>query len=382
MDLARFSEPPSFEGEAALRAEVREFVQEHMAGRPAGERAKSWNGVDFEFSRKLGQRGWIAMTWPKEYGGHERSAFERYVVIEELLAAGAPVAAHWIADRQSGPLVLRFGSDRQRAEVLPRIARGEAYCCIGMSEPDVGSDLASVKMRAVPADGGYRVRGTKLWTTGAHYCHYMVLFCRTGEGDRAAGTSQFLVDLNSPGITISPIEDMSGEKHFNEVHFDDVFLPSESLIGLEGDGWVQVTSELAFERSGPERFLSSITVLVELIRALAESGDVGERAEIAIGRLTAHLMALRHLSQGVAGMLERGADPVVQAAIVKDLGSIFEQEVPEIARQLVACEPQRGSTGAYCDALAYTLLNMPSFSLRGGTREILRGIIARGLGLR
>src|SRR5690606_6041336 len=217
-------------------------------------------------------------------------------------------------------------------------------CCIGMSEPDVGSDLASVRMRAVPAEGGWRITGAKLWTTVAHYSHYMVLFCRTSEGERAAGTSQFLVDLALPGITISPIEDMSGEAHFNEVHFDNVFLPADSLIGREGDGWAQVTSELAFERSGPERFLSSITVLVELIRMLQSQGDAGERAAIEIGRLSAHLMTLRQLSQSVAGMLEQKQDPLVQAAIVKDLGSLFEQEVPEIARRLLPCEPERGSS--------------------------------------
>lgn len=151
------------------------------------------------------------MTWPKEYGGQDRSALERYVVLEEMLAAGAPVAAHWIADRQSGPLLLKVGTEEQRRTLLPRIAAGECYFCIGMSEPDSGSDLAAVRTRAVPVPGGFRVNGTKLWTTYAHKSHYMLLFCRTGDGDdRHDGTSQLLVDLNTPGITIRPIEDLAG----------------------------------------------------------------------------------------------------------------------------------------------------------------------------
>jgi hypothetical protein len=331
----------------------------------------------------MGQRGWIGMTWPKRYGGHERSALERYVVLEEMLAAGAPVGFHWVADRQSGPLLLRLGSERQRQEILPRIAAGECSFCIGMSEPDSGSDLASVRTRAVAVPGGFRVNGTKLWTSNAHRANYMILFCRTGgdDGDRHGGTSQFLVDLKTAdGITIRPVLQLSGEHHFNEVVFQDAFLPEDAVIGTLGDGWRQVSGELAYERSGPERFLSSFTLLVELLRAIGP--DPSERAAIAVGRLSAHIMILRRLSRSVAGMLGAGSDPALQAAVVKDLGALVEQEIPEIARLLVASEPQAQSTERFLAVLAHTVLNAPSFSLRGGTREILRGIIARGLGLR
>ena len=226
----------------------------------------------------MGQRGWIGMTWPKQHGGHERSFLERYVVLEEMLAAGAPVALHWIADRQSGPLILRVGTDEQK-KILPRIAAGEVFFCIGMSEPDVGSDLASVRTRAAKVQGGYLVNGTKVWTSFAHKSHYMILFCRTGpaEDRPSAACSQFLVDLhNTPGITIRPILALTGEHHFNEVVFTDAFLPDTALLGREGDGWNQVTSELAFERSGPERFLSSFRLFVELVRALGpEPSDAG-----------------------------------------------------------------------------------------------------------
>lgn len=379
-----FPAPPASAAAEALRHEVRAFLAEALATRSPRQRAESWNGFNRAFSRALGQRGWLGMTWPRAYGGHERSAFERYVVVEECLAAGAPVAAHWIADRQSGPALLKYGTETQKRAILPRIAAGELVFCIGMSEPDAGSDLAATRTRAErQADGGWRVTGTKLWTTGAHDADYMILFCRTRgtPADRHAGTSQLLVDLRAtPGVSIRPIFDMAGQHHFNEVHFEDAPLPAEALIGAEGEGWAQVMSELAYERSGPERFLSSIQLLIELVGALRDAP--GDAAEIALGRLTAHLIVLRRLSRGVAALLEAGETPGTHAAIVKDLGATFEQDLPEIARGLVDAEPDAASTHAFAAVLAHTMVNAPSFSLRGGTREILRGIIARGLGLR
>ena len=354
-----------------------------MVDRPPIDRAQSWNGVDPAFSRKLGRRGWLGLTWPKRYGGHERSALERYVLLEELLAAGAPVGAHWIAERESGPNLLRYGSEQQKLAILPRIAAGECFFCIGMSEADTGSDLASVRTRAVHTDQGWRVNGAKLWTTNAHLCHYMILLCRTRPVDperRHEGLSQFLVDLSLPGITVRPIPNLAGEHHFNEVVFEDALLFNEAILGQEGEGWKQVTGELAYERSGPERFLSSFTLLVELVRALSPSP--GERAKIAIGRLGAQLITLRRMSRSVAGMLQAGADPALEAAMVKDLGALVEQEIPEVARDLLTDGPPTDACREVAEVLAYTTLHAPSFSLRGGTREILRGIIARGLGLR
>lgn len=379
-----FAPPPLRPAAEALRAEVRAWVTAEVAGRPALARAESWNGLDTGFSQRLGARGWIGMTWPKRYGGHELHALDRYVVTEELLAAGAPVSAHWIADRQSGPAILRYGTEAQREAILPRIAAGECYFCIGMSEPDTGSDLASVRTRAVRVQGGWVVRGTKLWTTNGHVAHYMILFCRTGaQEERQGGTTQFLVDLSLPGISIRPVNALTGEHHFNEVVFDEVFLGDEALLGVEGQGWGQVTGELAFERSGPERFLSSFTLLVELVRVLGvQAGAPSDRAAEALGRLGAHIVALRRLSRSVAGMLEDGADPALQAAVVKDLGAVVEQEIPEIARLVIDGGPPTAESRRFAAVLAYTVMHAPSFSLRGGTREILRGIIARGLGLR
>jgi hypothetical protein len=367
-------------GHDQLRHQVRAFLEQELRARRARDRALSWNGFDADFSRKVASRGWIGMTWPKLYGGHERSALERYTVIEEMLAAGAPVAAHWMADRQSGPLLLKFGTELQKLEFLPRIARGTCYFCIGMSEANSGSDLAAARTRALPIDGGYLVNGTKLWTTYAHKAHYMILFCRTSEGHRQEGTSQLLVDLKSPGISIRPVLDMSGAHHFNEVSFVDVFVPASGLIGVEGHGWSQVMGELAFERSGPERFLSTVPLMVELVHKLRDTES--DQALVGIGRLMANLGVLRRLSQSVAGMLESGKSPALQACIVKDLGALFEQEIPEVARLLVEAEPSLTDECEYSAALATSIMAAPSFSLRGGTREILRGIIARGLGLR
>lgn len=381
MQTFAFPRPDLPDDVDALRAEVRAFLAEELADHTPAMRARSWSGFDADFSRRLGARGWIGMTWPKAYGGAERSALHRYVVLEELLVAGAPVAAHWIADRQSGPLLLRHGSEEQRRAILPRIATGECFVCIGMSEPDSGSDLAAARTRAEPVDGGWRVTGSKLWTTNAHHADYMILLARTGDaGQRHEGLSQFVVDMKTPGVVVSPIVDLAGVHHFNEVHFEDVVLPASAIVGKPGDGWKQVMGELAFERSGPERFLSSYALIRELTRAL--SAQPSEAAKEAVGRLTAHLLVLRRLSISVAGMLQRGEDPQLEAAVVKDLGAIFEQEIPEVVRRLVSLEPSLAARDDLAAVQAWIILNAPSFSLRGGTREILRGIIARGLGLR
>lgn len=365
-----------------LRQEIRAFLSRELGALAPELKAQSWSGFNPAFSRKLGAQGFIGLTWPKTYGGHERSALERYVVIEELLAAGAPVAAHWVADRQSGPLLLKFGTEDQRRRVLPGIAKGETYFAIGMSEPDSGSDLASVRTRATRTNDGWRVRGTKLWSSWAHKAHYMIALFRTGDGadQRQLGLTQFLVDLSLPGIKIRPIADLTGHEHFNEVVFDDALLPHDAIIGAEGQGWAQVTAELAYERSGPERFLSSMMLLKHIVAAAGTNPS--ERAAIAIGRLTARLHALRRLSLSVATQLQQGANPALEAALVKDVGAVFEQEIPEIAHDLFGLEPSLASEDALRRVQAYLTQVSPSFSLRGGTREILRGIIARGLGLR
>jgi alkylation response protein AidB-like acyl-CoA dehydrogenase len=364
---------------AALRFEVRGFLDRR------GDLVRAaQDGRSRAFSAAMAERGWIGMTWPKEYGGHERSALERYVVIEEMLAAHAPVGFHYTADRQSGPNILRFGTEAQRQRFLPRIARAEISFCIGMSEPDSGSDLAGTRTRAVKVDGGYRVNGTKLWTSNAHQSDWMILFCKMAregeEADRHAGATQFLVDLKSPGIEVRPVLNLLGEHHFNEVFLTDLFVPDDCLLGEEGSGWRQVTSELAFERSAPDRFLVLFKLLKEMVRVAGPEPDRATAA--AIGRMAAQLATLRRMSLSIAGMMQAGEQPLNEAAVVKDLGTRYEQDLPNVARALFPAEPELGAAEAYVAMLASAVMNAPRLSIQGGTREILRGIIARGLGLR
>ncbi|WP_066736890.1 acyl-CoA dehydrogenase family protein [Cupriavidus sp. D384] len=371
-------------GAAAFRQEVKAFLRDHLPALPPDVRARSWMGFDAGFSRALARRGWVGITLPAQYGGAGLDAFSRFVLVEELLACGAPVSAHWIADRQSGPLILRYGSDAQRAFYLPRICRAEAFFCIGMSEPNSGSDLASVATRAVPLpDGGWRLNGRKIWTTNADRCHFMLALVRTsGEaGDRQKGLSQVIVDLSLPGVTVRPIHDLAGDAHFSEVSFDDVLLPADALVGQEGAGWEQVNAELAFERSGPERLYSSVVLLDAWMTALRRMPAV-QRDVVTIGRIMAQLATLRAMSLAVTARLAAGESPLVEAALVKDLGTGLEQSIGALAEAALGDGMDLAADADLYRTAAYVSQISPTYSLRGGTREILRGMIARGLGLR
>jgi len=364
-----------------LRAQVREFLASYAESWTAFDRAHSWTAFDRAFSRELGKRGWIGMTWPTPYGAG-RSVMERFVLQEEMLAAGAPVGAHWVADRQSGPLILKVGTSAQQQRYLPGIAKGDISFCIGMSEPNAGSDLAAIEARADRDSGGWRLNGTKLWTTNAQHCQVMIgLFRTTGSAREArqGGLTQFLIELDSPGLEIRPIPDLNGDAHFNEVVFNDVFVPDAGLLGVEGEGWAQVTSELALERSGSERFLSAFPLVTAATRELAtrpatdiENGDLAT-----LGTLIAETAVLRSLSLTVAGKLQQGDDPAYLAVITKDLGAELEQRTAPAVRSLFTTPPPD-----LRQAIEFTVRAAPTFSLRGGAREILRGITARTLGVR
>ncbi|MFY0476896.1 acyl-CoA dehydrogenase family protein [Achromobacter marplatensis] len=372
--------PPEDE---ALRTEVRTFLADALDGLEPDERARSWMGFDAGFSRQLAERGWLGLTLPREVGGAARGHFARFVLSEELLGAGAPVSAHWIADRQSAPLIHKYGTAAQQAFYLPRICRAEAFFCIGMSEPGSGSDLASIRSRAEPSAGGWRLNGSKIWTTNAHRSHYMIALVRTSgtADDRHQGLSQLIVDLSLPGVSIRPIEDLAGDAHFSEVFFDNVELTADALIGEAGAGWAQVNAELAFERSGPERLYSSIALLeCWLTHCRALSDDASSRA--ALGSILSQMAVLRAMSLAVAGKLAAGGSPATEAALVKDLGTELEQLIPRLIGDALGRRPEVPPPLPLLRTLAYLEQVSPTFSLRGGTREILRGIIARGLGLR
>ena len=369
----------------ALRRQVRAFLAEEIeAGTFNPHEAGNDAAFSEEFSRKVGAKGWIGMTWPKKYGGGERSFLERYVVTEELRVANAPVRLHFVADRQSGPMILRHGSERIKAEVLPRICRGEVCFAIGMSEPNSGSDLFAAKTRATKTQGGWLINGTKVWTSNAHQAHYMIGLFRSAPAtkeNRRHGLTQYVVDMRTPGITVNPIYQMTGLHDFNEVVFQDAFVADENVLGEVDGAWKQATSELAYERSGPERFLETFYVLSELVRVLGEKPDL--RGAEGLGRLVAQVHALRRMSVSVAGMLHAGKEPVVEAAIVKDVGTIWEQKLPHRARELAAFIGEESANRAsFEEQLRFATMIAPKLTIQGGTTEILRGIIARGLGLR
>lgn len=375
--------PPTMPPEAAdLRHSVRAFLRAERDSGRYEPCCSGWMVFDRAFSRRCGEQGFIGMTWPIAYGGGNRSSLERYVVMEEMLAAGAPVGAHWISDRQSGPQILRHGTEELRRMLLPRVVKGEASFAIGMSEPDAGSDLANIRSVAKPVAGGWQLDGRKIWTTNGHRADYIIGLFRTAERDpdlRHAGMTQFVVDLTAEGIERRPIDDLPGHADFSEITLDDVFVPDSHVLGTPGQGWALVTSELANERSGPERFLSVFPLLAAALDVLKTSPNGGKERDI--GRLITHLAALREMSMSIAGRLANGEAPALEAAVTKDLGNALEREIPEVLRGLDDFSPMAG--GAAVNAMLMdAVLAAPSFTLRGGTPEILRGIIAKGLGLR
>jgi alkylation response protein AidB-like acyl-CoA dehydrogenase len=366
-----------------LRYAVRDFLRADRAEFGWQPAVDSWLGEwDEEFSARLGAAGYVGLTIPRRYGGHDLGHLHRYVVAEELIAAGAPVAAHWTADRQVAPGLLSFGTEEQRERMLPRIAAGRFYSSIGMSEHGAGSDLAAVATKAVRTDGGWRLSGTKVWTSGAHQAHQIVVLARSSPPDpqhRHAGFSQFLVPCDADGVRIEPIVLMSGAHHFNEVILDSVFVPDSDVLGEVGNGWHQVTSELSFERSGPERILSTGPLLFSAIRALGSGPVSDDHTAAAVGDLLARLISLRQLSLSVARTLTDGGDAANRAALVKDLGTRFETESVELAADLLEGSAANLEVAAMLET---AWLHKPMFTLRGGTNEVLRGVIARGMGLR
>jgi alkylation response protein AidB-like acyl-CoA dehydrogenase len=373
-------EPTELTGdELALQREVREFLAAELTSGSHAPGLGMQAGRDPAFSRRLAQRGWVGMALPRRYGGHDRRAVERFVVVEELLRHGAPVSHHWVADRQSGPVINRFGTEAQKERFLPPICRGELSFSIGMSEPNSGSDLASVQARATQVEGGWLLNGTKIWTSGAHVNDWFIVLCRTSDAaDRHEGLSQLMVDLRSDGLTVHPIPFLDGTEHFNEVVLRDVLVPDELVLGAVGQGWAQNTSELAHERGGPDRWLSTYLVVEHFLREHA-GDEAGERAEVLLGEAVARWWGLRQLSLSVARQIDRGEAPSVESALVKEMGTRWEQDVLAAVQRLVDLEPSPDTTSTFERLLVRAALTQPSFTIRGGTNEVLRSVAARGL---
>jgi alkylation response protein AidB-like acyl-CoA dehydrogenase len=374
----RFEPTALSNGEMELRGSVRTFLARELDPNLAGS-SDMGVGHDVDFSRKLAANGWVGMLIPPAYGGRGGTAVERFIVVAELLAAGAPVMAHWVADRQTAPSILAFGTEEQKERFLPAIARAECGFCIGMSEPDSGSDLASIRTAALRVDGGWQVSGTKLWTSGAHQQDYVLTLCRTSPpGERRhQGLSQLIIDLRSPGLRVNPILTLDGRHHFNETVFDSVFVPDEMVLGEVGGGWQQVVSELAHERSGPDRWLSTYRLFRSFIVTHADSSS--DAVQNAVGRVTARYRTLHNLSHSIARMLDGGKVAVAEAALVKDIGTTFEKQVAETVRDLAGVHPDPDASDVLGRYLASATLTLPGLTIRGGTTEIIRGIAAREL---
>jgi alkylation response protein AidB-like acyl-CoA dehydrogenase len=370
----------------AFRQEIREFLQQEVPQDKVTE--DGWiAGFSREFSRKLGGQGWIGLTWPKKYGGQEKTYLDRVILTEELLRYGAPVAAHWLGDRQIGPALLAHGNEEQKAEIVPQIARGEKVFCIGMSEPGSGSDLASLRTRAVEDGDDFVINGQKIWTSFAHEADYAYLVARTDpQAPKHKGISEFLIDMKLPGITVRPLVDMIGEHHFNEVFFDNVRVSKECLIGEKNRGWYQIASQLDYERSGIERLMSNYPLFRDAVQYAKEAGltqDPLIRNQLA--QLSIELETGRFMVYKVAWLLSQGVVPNYEAAMAKCYCTEFEQRLAQTVSSLLGEHSllMPGSPAArLAGRAAREYLYAPAYTIQGGTSNILRNIIAiRGLGL-
>lgn len=368
--------------ELELREQVREFLAETLPWGTFEPGLGMSADVNPRFSAALAERGWIGMAVPAQYGGHDATAVDRFLVVEELLRWGAPVGHHWVADRQIAQVLLRYGTEEQKQWLLPRICRGELCFCIGMSEPDAGSDLASVRTKGVRDGDAWRVSGVKVWTSNAMRADFMIALCRTGEGERHSGLSRFLIDMRSPGVTVNPIPFLNGSTdHFAEVLLDGVLVSDEMVIGEIGQGWAQNADELAFERSGPDRWISTFLVVQEFIREHPDLAAGGEGSRL-IGELAAQYWVLRRLSLTVARAIDAGDTPAAEAALIKEMGTRFEQDVVRALRELLDRELVCGleqEPSLFERLLRRAALDAPSFTIRGGTTEVLRSVAAKGL---
>ena len=381
------------EEQERFRKEVRDFLEGELEKGSFEAEDDAWViGYSPEFSRRLGERGWIGLTWPREYGGGGLSYLDRLIYTEEVLRYGAPVGAHWFAERQIGPSILAYGTEEQKEEFLPRITQGELIFGLGLSEPEAGSDLASVRTLALEKDDCYVINGQKVWTSGAHHSDYVYLVVRTDpDAPKHRGISEFIVDMKTPGISVRPLLFMTGKHHHNEVFFDDVRVPKTSLIGEKNRGWYQIARQLDYERSGMERLMSNYPLfrnIVEYARATLRDGRplsqdplVRQKlAELHVGFEVGRLLIYQ-----VAWFLSQGVVPNYQTAMAKAYCTEFCQRLASTAMQILGPYGQLrpGSKRIpFLPGATETYMFSPGYTIQAGTSEILRNIIAtRGLGL-
>ncbi len=329
-----------------------------------GQWSDSWiNGHSREFSQVLAAEGWIGMTWPTEVGGGGRPGIERIIMGEEMISAGAPIAASWFADRQMGPAIYTYGTNEQKERFLPGILSGTAGWCIGMSEPDAGSDLASLRTSATRDGNQYLVNGQKIWTSGAATADYCYLICRTDTTGRPhQGISELIVPMNLDGIEVRPVKDMVGNEHFCEIFFNDVVVGAENIVGVEGGAFKQTMVQLGYERGGIDRLVSN-RPLYELALKHADRSDPLVRQEIAaleagyrLGRLMVYRGALGQASADFS-------------AGTKTFCTEHEQRVARFAARVL------GPAALIGDIAPNAICYEPAYTIQGGTSNVLRNIL-------
>ena len=374
--------PPECE---VLRKEVRAFLAEEIAAGTFDPHKPKREDADTRRVQPPGRRARLARHDLAEEIWRARTEFSGTLCGDGGNARRQRADAALFRGRPpKRPVLLKYAPENIKMDILPRICRGEVCFSIGMSEPNSGSDLFAAKTKATKTDGGWLINGTKIWTSSAHMADYMIAIFRTSpptKENRRHGLTQFLVDMKTPGIKVNPIGQITGQYEFNEVVFTDAFMPDDHVLGEIDGAWKQATSELAYERSGPERFLETYYVLTELVRAVGPKPDT--RSAEGIGKLVAQLHTMRRMSVSVAGMLQAGKEPVVEASIVKDIGTIWEQQLPHRVRELAAFIDADASNHQHWKSnWRLRCKTAPKLTIQGGTTEVLRGIIARGLGLR
>ena len=376
-----------------FRAEIGAFLDETLTEQFRNDPAMvQEGGFSREFTRRLGERGWLTLAWPKQYGGQERSHFEQLVYNEEMARSGAPGRAHMMAVSLVGPSVMVHGNDEQRAEYLLRIARGEVVFCQGFSEPGAGSDLASLQLRAERRGDEYVVNGQKIWTSDAHRADFCWIGPRTDpDAPKHRGISTFILDMRSPGITVRPLLSMGDHHHFNEVFFEDVRLPAANRVGEENRGWYHMTTTLDFERSGAAAFVGARQSLERIARYRREQRADGASAGVAaahrseLAQLFVETNVGRWISYRVVWQQSAGMIPNYEASMSKLFGSTLGPRIANAGMkvaglwgQLRPGSPLAPLDGALEDAYVWGA----AAGIRGGTNEIQRNIIAtRGLGL-
>jgi len=386
------------EEQEKFRQEVRDFIEEelmHGSFKPMTD--GGIQGYETEFTKNLAQKGWIGLTWPKEYGGQERSWMDRLILTEELLRYGAPAGWHWSSDRQMGPSIIKFGTEEQKKEFLPKIIRGEISMAIGMSEPEAGSDMASLQTRAVEDGDDYVIDGQKVWTGGAHYSNYIYLVVRTDpsfpphDPKNFKGISEFIVPTNLPGITIKPMLDIAGREHFTEIFFDNARVPKRYLVGEKNRGFYQIMEQLDYERAGIERLMSNYVVfagLIEYAKKTYRNGKPLSKEPLIrdkLAELQVEFEVGRLLIYRVAWVLDQGRAPNYEAAIAKIYCTDFEKRLANEAIEILGLYGQLMPDSKYVPLSGKAILSYlfsPGYTIQAGTSEILRNVIAqRGLGL-